>query len=61
MLAALAAFLAVGIAGFFFVWRPMRSLVAKARRIGAGDLSQPLELKQRYEVGELAAEINQMC
>jgi signal transduction histidine kinase len=60
-LAALAAFLAVGIAGFFFVGRPMRSLVTKARRIGAGDLSQPLELKQRDEVGELAAEINHMC
>jgi len=25
------------------------------------DLSQPLELKQRDEVGELATEINQMC
>jgi two-component system NtrC family sensor kinase len=60
-LAALAAFIAVGVAGFFFVGRPMRRLVAKARRIGAGDLSQPLELKQRDEVGELAAEINQMC
>ena len=35
--------------------------MAKARRIGAGDLSQPLELKQRDEVGELATEINQMC
>ena len=60
-LAALAAFIAVGVAGVFFVGRPMRLLVAKARRIGAGDLSQPLELKQRDEVGELATEINQMC
>jgi signal transduction histidine kinase len=60
-LAALAAFIAVGVAGFFFVGRPMRRLVAKARRIGTGDLSQPLDLKQRDEVGELATEINQMC
>jgi signal transduction histidine kinase len=60
-LAALAAFIAVGVAGVFFVGRPMRLLVAKARRIGTGDLSQPLELKQRDEVGELATEINQMC
>lgn len=59
--AALAAFIAVAVAGFYFVGRPMRSLVAKARRIGAGDLSQPLELKQRDEVGELAREMNQMC
>jgi two-component system NtrC family sensor kinase len=60
-LAALAAFVAVAFAGVHFVGRPMRRLVAKARRIGTGDLSQPLDLKQRDEVGELAAEINQMC
>jgi len=60
-LAALAAFLAVAVAGFYFVGRPMRRLVAKARRIGAGDLSVPLDLSQRDEVGELAREINQMC
>lgn len=60
-LGALAAFLAVAVAGFFFVGRPMRRLVAKARRIGTGDLSTPLTLKQHDEVGELAAEINQMC
>jgi two-component system, NtrC family, sensor kinase len=35
--------------------------VAKARRIGTGDLTGPLELKQNDEVGELAHEINQMC
>jgi two-component system NtrC family sensor kinase len=60
-LAALAAFLAVVIAGYVFVGRPMRRLVAKARRIGAGDLTAPLEIKQNDEVGELAREINQMC
>jgi signal transduction histidine kinase len=61
LMAGLAAFIAVAVAGFHFVGRPMRALVAKARRIGAGDLSQPLELKQRDEVGELAREMNQMC
>lgn len=61
MLAASAAFAAVVVAGFYFVGRPMRRLVAKARRIGAGDLSEPLDLKQRDEVGELAREMNQMC
>jgi signal transduction histidine kinase len=61
VMAALAAFIAVSVAGFYFVGRPMRALVAKARRIGAGDLTQPLELEQRDEVGELAREMNQMC
>ena len=53
-LAALAAFLAVAVAGYFFVGRPMRRLVAKARRIGAGDLTGPLEINQSDEVGVLA-------
>jgi two-component system NtrC family sensor kinase len=60
-LAALAAFIVVSVAGYYIVGRPMRRLVAKARRIGAGDLSEPLQLHQRDEVGELASEINQMC
>jgi two-component system, NtrC family, sensor kinase len=47
--------------GFLFVSRPMRLLLAKVRRIGAGDLSEPLELAQRDEMGELAREINTMC
>jgi two-component system NtrC family sensor kinase len=47
--------------GAYFVGRPMRELIAKARRIGAGDLTQPLALRQRDELGELAGEINSMC
>ncbi len=47
--------------GAFFVGRPMRGLIAKARRIGAGDLSGPVELSRRDELGELAREINAMC
>lgn len=47
--------------GAWFVGRPMRALIAKARRIGGGDLTGPLLLRQRDELGELADEINAMC
>jgi signal transduction histidine kinase len=47
--------------GGWFVGRPIRALVGKARRIGAGDLSGPLVLTQRDEIGELAEEMNAMC
>jgi signal transduction histidine kinase len=47
--------------GVWFVGRPMRLLSEKARRVGAGDLSGPLVLRQRDEIGELAHEINAMC
>ncbi len=47
--------------GVFFVGRPAGALVAKTRRIGAGDLSGPLTLTQRDEMGELARELNAMC
>lgn len=47
--------------GAWFVGRPMRQLIAKARRIGEGDLGGPLSLRQHDELGELATEINAMC
>jgi signal transduction histidine kinase len=47
--------------GSLFVGRPMRALVAKARKIGHGDLSGPLDVRQNDEIGVLAAEINNMC
>jgi two-component system, NtrC family, sensor kinase len=50
--------LALGVA---FIGNPVRRLVAKARRVGAGDLSGPLRLRQKDELGELAREINLMC
>jgi signal transduction histidine kinase len=43
------------------VGRPIGRLREKTRRIGAGDLSGPLELAQRDEIGELAADLNAMC
>ena len=55
-----AAVLALGL-GVVFIGRPISRLAAKARRVGTGDLSGPLQLNQRDELGELAAEINLMC
>ena len=47
--------------GFVFIGRPVSRLAAKARRVGTGDLTGPLKLRQRDELGELATEINLMC
>ena len=47
--------------GVVFIGRPISRLAAKARRVGTGDLTGPLQLRQRDELGELAAEINVMC
>lgn len=55
-----AAILALAL-GVVFIGRPISRLAAKARRVGTGDLSGPLQLDQRDELGELANEINLMC
>jgi two-component system, NtrC family, sensor kinase len=47
--------------GVLLVGRPVRLLVAQARRVGAGDFGARLRLAQRDELGELAAEMNAMC
>ena len=57
---AVAAVLALAL-GVVFIGRPINRLAAKARRVGTGDLSGPLVLDQRDELGELANEINLMC
>ncbi len=57
---AIAAALALGL-GVVFIGRPISRLAAKARRVGTGDLSGPLQLAQHDELGELATEINLMC
>jgi HAMP domain-containing protein len=44
--------------GSWLVGRPVRALVAKARRIGAGDFGGPVRLRQRDELGALADELN---
>ena len=56
----LCALIATG-TGLWFVGRPIQALRDKARRVGAGDLSGPLEVRQRDEIGELATELNAMC
>jgi len=44
-----------------FVSRPIQQLRDQARRIGQGDFSHRLTLRQRDEIGELASELNAMC
>jgi signal transduction histidine kinase len=46
--------------GIRFVGRPIGELVGKARRVGVGDFSGPLDLPQSDEIGELAREMNLM-
>jgi signal transduction histidine kinase len=46
--------------GVFLVGKPIRLLVEKARRIGAGDLTGEIVLARRNELGELAREMNAM-
>jgi len=58
---AVVAILCIAVVGFSFVGRPVRRLVAKARRIGSGDLSGPLDMRQHDEIGVLAREMNEMC
>jgi two-component system, NtrC family, sensor kinase len=47
--------------GMLLVGRPMRELVAGARRIGDGDFSKGIVVGQRDEVGVLASEMNAMA
>ncbi len=47
--------------GVRFVGRPVSQLVEKARRVGRGDLSGPLQGLPRDELGALATEMNAMC
>jgi two-component system NtrC family sensor kinase len=47
--------------GYWFVGRPVALLRDRARRAGVGDFAGCLELKQRDEMGELGAEIDDMC
>ncbi len=47
--------------GLLMIGRPIRRLLAKARRVGLGDLTGPLVVRGRDELAELAAEMNDMC
>ena len=47
--------------GARLVGRPIAALAEKARRIGAGDFSAPIDLPRNDELGLLASEINTMA
>ncbi|WP_373651110.1 sensor histidine kinase [Schlesneria sp. DSM 10557] len=47
--------------GIWLVGWPLKRLIDKARRVGAGDLTEPIELRSRDELSELADTLNQMC
>lgn len=49
------------VVGLWFVGRPMESLIDQARRVGAGDFSKRITLRQNDEIGQLAGEMNAMC
>jgi signal transduction histidine kinase len=58
---ALVTALVATVLGLWFVGKPVAKLVEKARRIGMGDYSEALTIRQNDEIGELAAEMNAMC
>ena len=47
--------------GIWLVVWPLKRMTEKARRVGGGDLSEPIDLRGRDELSELAATLNQMC
>lgn len=47
--------------GARIVGKPVARLVDKARRVGSGDLTQPVEVPESDEFGLLAREMNAMC
>jgi signal transduction histidine kinase len=47
--------------GVWIIGSPIKTLMEKARRVGRGDFSGPLRLKQKDELAELALEMNVMC
>lgn len=53
--------LVAALVGVRYVGRPLKQLTEKTRRIGAGDLTGPVRVRSRDELGELATSINQMC
>jgi signal transduction histidine kinase len=52
---------AVVLLGVWLVGRPLHQLADKARRVGDGDLSGPVEMPRRDELGELSVAMNEMC
>ncbi len=53
--------MAILLLGFFMIGQPLNLLVEKIRRIGEGDLSEPLRMPGKNEFSELAKALNTMC
>jgi signal transduction histidine kinase len=49
------------LAGLRWVADPLEALIDKTKRIGEGDFSQPLKLRGKDELSQLAEAVNQMC
>jgi signal transduction histidine kinase len=47
--------------GLWLVGRPLQQLTEKTRRVGKGDLSNPVHLVRRDELAELGLALNLMC
>ena len=47
--------------GTVVIGRPMRRVIEKTRRVGAGDLDGPLHFRVHNEFAEVATALNQMC
>jgi len=47
--------------GAWTVGRPVGALLEKVRRVARGDLTLPVEIRQRDELRELGCELNAMC
>ena len=47
--------------GLGLIGRPMRHLIEKTRRVGAGDLETPLHFRTHDELSEVATALNHMC
>ena len=58
---ALASGLVTYLLGVILVSRPLSVLVARAHRIGGGDLSCHIPVRQTDEIGALGREMNRMC
>jgi two-component system NtrC family sensor kinase len=52
---------AAAILGVWLVGRPLQQLTDKTRRVGSGDLSNPVHLVRRDELAELGLALNLMC
>lgn len=51
----------IGLAGWILIQRPMVKLLDKVERIGRGDLSGPIQVTRRDELGMLALSLNENC